>query len=532
MNNNQKLLAQNFIFPIALYFSLTGNVTALETHSIDKIYSSNHVFTNNYLSLGEALQFTLINQPAIQSKVYDIEFSKGELLVESGEFDSQIESTINRGENSENIFDTDDDDALITSTIERSFMDFRLDIQKRFRSGQTATLGYAVDYEDVEDSGTGASSEAEIFIELIQPLLKNRGVDASAAFERAAEIVIEAKEYDLRDGISLSLLDTVEAYWDYLAAKEILKVRQDATRVLDGLLPNLEDIDEEEIDSEDNAEFEAELNSRKSEIIEANQEYVVAKYTLGLAMGLASPQDIEAMPVPDEKFAHFNATDMATLNNLLPVYLRKPDKQRASILSLKRLQESASTLLQGARRNKEPQLDLIARYGYFGTEPESSFNSSFRSVKRNSGPVWLIGGEFSYPIGNRAAKGEIVQQKALLMELKLQVYDSLREISSSIMVTVKEIVHSQQEIALTEKSIANYEDSLQQLRIDFQEDVDLGDLLDLIDIQDDWVDARIDNIEQQARLTKAVAALVFETGEMLAPGPDYKINVDKLTTVP
>ena len=67
MSKNQGLLFQKQVF-LLIYLGLAGKVAAFGTHATHQLHSSNHVFANDFLSLAEALEFTRLNQPDIQSK--------------------------------------------------------------------------------------------------------------------------------------------------------------------------------------------------------------------------------------------------------------------------------------------------------------------------------------------------------------------------------------------------------------------------------------------------------------------------------
>jgi outer membrane protein TolC len=431
-------------------------------------------------------------------------------------------------------------------------LNFEVVLEKKFTSGQNARLVGAlehikkhsenndeVDEDELSDSDPILSeSSAGVFLEVTQPLLRNRGKDASGAEEKSAQIIVNATEVELRDKIAKSLLDTTLAYWNYAAAKKILDIkkevansfRQDVNDINNILNDDDDDDDDDDVETE---EGEAEVFARDTAMVRAEQDFFATKQELGLVMGLISYVDIRNLPEPEYRFAKITASERNNIDSFVPHYQEKMRQRHDAILVLEQLKESAQVLVHAAKRNLQPRLDLVGRIGYTGSERGKSSIDSFTAFGRHTrGFDWVVGGQFSYPFGNNAAEGLLRKEKAALAELKIQQLDLIRTIDSSIITLVEELTSSSIEIDLTINTIKLFKKAFDQQKSDFNEEPDLGKLIDLITVENDWIDARLEKVEQELRHASAIASLAYETGDVLEPGSGYEIRVNSLTRLP
>lgn len=541
---------------IRAYWICFSFISCLVIFSSNGSAEDNHLFTGQTLSLEEALIFTKHKQPNIQFQQQLISFAKGEHQVESGEFDPRISGLIERARRREGLF------------ADESSLDFEVKLDKRFRSGQEIRLAGVLEHKkagqdklgkddllESDDNGDDedetedvfnspdpplSESSASVYLELIQPLLRNRGKDASGAQEKAAQMVVKAREIELRDKVSKSLLDTTLAYWDYVATKKILDLRKEVANTfrqdvndMRNIQSQDEDEDEDEGDIVDTEEAEAELFTRDTALTQAELVFFKAKNELGLAMGLVAYSDIRDLPEPEYTFASISASERKNIHSFMPLYREKMRQRRDAVLVLAQLEKSVEVQVHAAKRNLQPRLDLIARVGYTGSDQGKSSTKSFTAFGSHTrGLNWIVGGQFSYPIGNNRAKGVLRQEQATLADLEIQRFDLIRTVDSNIATLVEELFSSSVEIELTNNTIKLFKKALDRQKHDFNEEPDLGKLIDLISVENDWIDARLEKIEQELSHASAIASLAYETGDVLEPGSGYKIKAKSLTRIP
>ncbi|MFC1735246.1 TolC family protein [Candidatus Hydrogenedentota bacterium] len=243
-------------------------------------------------------------------------------------------------------------------------------------------------------------------ITLMQPLLKNSGIDINARSIELARISKSRNFLEHRKNVEAVVAAVEKAYWALVLADEDLEVKkksleaaqkvhsQIVTRINAGHAAPIERF-----------AGEAEVASREAEIISAENALKDAQDELLRLLNIDDGESLWLMRiVPTEK----------------PTVLESMPDERESILlamenryDLHQLEKDIeSAKIQGnyARNQILPQLDI--QYTYGTNAIERSFNGGTRSIIKNEDDLWEFGITFSVPIGNRSAKSNY--KKALL----------------------------------------------------------------------------------------------------------------------
>ena len=103
---------------------------------------------------------------------------------------------------------------------------YEVDLLKEFRNG--ISFGPFIDYNRSNDnftrrSGVGDLSTSNVGLQIIVPMGKGSGAAASAQ-ERSSAVNLEASRLTLHHTVSQSVLQTIQGYWNLVAAQERLRL--------------------------------------------------------------------------------------------------------------------------------------------------------------------------------------------------------------------------------------------------------------------------------------------------------------------
>ncbi len=475
------------------------------------------------LSLYDATNFTRECHPEINIQTQQIRLAEGEYQVESGDFNINVEGIIETGKQKDNLFGNN------------SFLNYELSFNKRFRTGQIVRQGFILEHNLEE--GAESESRSEVFLELIQPLLRGRGKQVNTAAEDVAKEIVKAQQEGLSNSVAEQVLQTAIRYFEYMAAMDIRTVRNELVEESSNLQEtasiknNIIDKDKTELKHQLNAN----ISSRKVSLIESEQDLFVAKQQLGIAMGYRTYNDIKTLPNPSKSnfFKIKDKDQIIKLRNDIPKYQCLAQINRAAIKRIGFQLSASERLVEAAGNNLLPELNIVGHLGYTGSDEGESFAGSFDTFSKNvAGLNTIIGATFSYPFGNNAAKGNEEQEKALKKDLEFRRIDLIRNIHSRIAIIVEELINSRSEIEESNQSIDDFTKALIEQKQEYEQNRELTGLIDLLSVQDDKGDVRIDKIRQKLRHLIAVSMLGFETGTILEEGEENMIAHVGLTNLP
>ena len=266
------------------------------------------------ISLLEAVKTTVSKHPQIRIQERQVDISLGVVTAAKGQFDVTFSSDIEHSFDhlSEDVRNDLGDDGPINTTS------YSTGFRKQFRSGTTFTSGFEVLRLDQESDGKSALSSGRVNFVIIQPLLRGRGKESTAAIETASKIDHDESRLNLRHTIARLVHDTVEAYWNYLAARDNLKIHKEAEiRAVNLLKDTIVLIDKGETPAAEITQLRANLAQKSSTRIIAEQSQFNAGQSLGLAMGL-DITEILSISEPKDPFPEIpNFNDLPELSDIV-----------------------------------------------------------------------------------------------------------------------------------------------------------------------------------------------------------------------
>lgn len=479
------------------------------------------------LRLVDAVRMTLERQPEIRLQEQQVESARGAFETQRGAFDTLLQASFNRSHDKSPLLDEQTLPGIEDVTSDT--WAWNAGASRLFRSGLLA--GPQLSYTRIERNVAPIpEARASVSFAIQQPLLRNRGADATAAGERSAAKELDAANLDLRFTISSNLYRTAAAYWAYVASYRSLEIVREAESRFRGLIEEANAlIAADQIPASDLKQLRANLASRIAQRVAAEQALFEARQSLGLALGLPA-SEFASLPPPADALPEVVAlggpgVDPGPMPDMAA-------ERRADLLAARARTRSAELLLGAAESAVKPRLDLVGSVGWAGLDTGSGFATLVSALgERIPGPNAQAGLVFDFPWGNRSAKGQLASRKAIANQAQIGTGDLERQIRSAVAVAMSNLGATAQRVETTRESSELYrsaiDDEKEKLRLG------LGTVIDLTVTEDRLTQALLSELDAQYAHAIALARLRFETGTIVAPeGEIQQIDHGSLTTVP
>lgn len=449
-------------------------VSAMEDE-IGKIIAFDKDRTFIAMPLMRAITLMLQYQLDIQSAVEQVKSQEGALRAAAAPFDPTLAAQVG-GTFSKNL--------LSFPTKSRGYSDIRFisgSMNKTTRFGTIYTFNFSYGRNFNGAFTPEWTENYNIGFTIRQPLLRNLMYSQSTVAEMAAEYYLQASYFDLLNQISSNVVFTVNAYWEFAAAKKIRTIYHEATqlereRAKLGITLSL-----------------AELASKTQQLDAAELAYYQAMENLKLAMSMVevNPCADEVFYTPDEfpepKFS------VEQLDNLRCMLLTNSIEERYDIESLILQQKAAGLLLLGSANNLLPDLDIIASVNQFNFDYRTT--RDFPRGIGNRGPPqtnWLFGVSFQSPFYNDSAVGSWIQQKAVYESAVINIERGLEQALTDLRTAIANQFALGRQLKEAEETVRAYrllvEAENQKMKIGF------STLYDLISFENSLTDALVQQV--------------------------------------
>lgn len=366
----------------------------------------------------------------------------------------------------------------------------------------------------------------EIGFEVNLPLLRGRGVDATAAGETAARIDYTASELLLEHGASESVLNTLFAYWNLVAAEEQVRVLESSV-LLQGRLVELTRalIGADELPGAEEARAVAGQANAQAQLESARRDRVRAQTDLVRAIGL-TVQGMDHVPSAADGFPP--PPDVAALRDAVEDLVLGAVGRRLDLQASQRLVESGEVLARAAVTDLRPRLDLTLG-AWLVSRGENSLSEAIDHTA--SSPSWKTAAAFEKPLGNRSARGRLLQSEALVHRRQISVADLERQIRIAVVQTLGSLAESVEQLRHAEAGAL-----AAQRTIDTElEKLKLGEttLIDAILTEQQRTNALLAVVFARFQVATLVNQLRFETGTLVENAASgNRVSRESLLTPP
>jgi outer membrane protein len=467
------------------------------------------------LTLTGLVQRVLEFNESVQMKMLETEISNKTLKAEKGIFEPAVVSSVDHVD-SQRPNNVEEARALLTSELDErntlydGGLEFLSPIGSKFKVG--------VSFHDLHNNlqqqplfGTSTnpiSHEYETFVGLsvVQPLLKNFGVNATTVRIRLAAAASDLAFQDYRRQLMLTVGRAESAYWDLYLTQEQEKIAQESVNTAQIILDDNQNRFKVGRSSElEVLQAQAGLSLRKAHLGEARTKRIdgVAQ----LATLLSEPGMLTNMTLRAVDKPVIREVPLTYFENYQQAYQLNPD-----YLSRKIQVNQETIRLAYARNQRMPQLDLKADYGFngLGDSPAQSWDD----IGRYNFPAWSIGLEMRVPVTggvkerNELEAAKLSQERALLglKEVEIQIGNAL---DASLYKT-----RSYMDNIESYRSVVDFHEQLLGSQLDRLK-VGRIDTLTVLQTEEKLFEARISSLENLVQYQKAFLETELVTGSTL-----------------
>jgi len=494
--------------------------------------------TGGGLSLLDAIRATLSNHPLIRAQQGQVEISIGSREQASGAFDWISSGSLlhdlttlplTAAQQQENALTGNSNADQITRNTSYSII-----APKLFRNGITVTPQFQLGRTTDNITNIGGFNASTLRISVNVQLFRGQGKDAVAAQENSAKAEVEATLLDLNQLISQLMVNTASSYWNLVAARKNLAIAADAEQRANVYLTQVQAlVDADHVPRNDLNEVKANLASRSSTRLAAEQQVLASQQQLAVDMG-ASPQSMAAGAIqPADGFPDGEHTELPSNTPVsLEYYIGQALQRRADYLASRRRTAGAGILVKAARNGLQPQIDLNFSSGYSGLQQGRQFSDFFGAAAGGvQGPNASVGIIYSFPGQNRLAKGAFLRAEGAQIQADAQVQELASTIGSQVVVAAEAVRNAALRLAKARESVVSYQLALTGEREKYGGGI--GSIVDILTVEDRLTSALSDQVQAELSYALAIAQFRFATGTLIRPDqPLQNVPVDTFSSLP
>ncbi|MCP4396335.1 MAG: TolC family protein [bacterium] len=381
------------------------------------------------LSIEDAINLALRNNLDISIEQFNPEIKKEDIVNAEAAFDSEADGSF---------YQTFNESESVATPVGVSALDFGLG--KRFLYGGSYQLGWASDLAAFNgttvDSETGGDVDIEnqyensLSVSYQQPILKNFGTDINMTGINIARKNRDTSVSELRSTVISVVTDVKTTYWDLVNAIADLEAKRVALQLAEDLVK----INEAQVNVGTLAPIEvlqAKTQAASRSVDVTTAELTVQNIEDQLKRLLNFAQDD---PVWQAAIAATDAPTEERQNLSLEESIEIALENREELKQLQQGIDIQELSLNYSENQMKPDVNLVGAMGMTGTN--TAFGESLVGVADFKNFDVTLGANFSYPIGNRAAKSTYNQTKLELDKTRL----SYRNLEQLLTVEVR-VIH-------------------------------------------------------------------------------------------
>lgn len=354
------------------------------------------------------------------------------------------------------------------------------------------------------------NDERSLNLSITQQLLRGGGLGVNLASLRQAKLNTLASDYELR-GFTEDLVSQVEqTYWDCILAQRQIKIYEDSLAVAQAQADEVEErIRIGKLAEVERAGAVSEVAQRRSSLIDARSSYDTLRLAL---LRLVNPNNDSLRPV-DLTLQSDPITPPISLSDIdfsiKLAHRMRPDLNQA------RLQIKSNELeVVKTKNGLLPQLDLFLNISK--NLNETQYAASFQGPSEDEDDdryTTQVGAQFSYPIGNRAARARDTRSDLTRTRDLRALANMTQLVEQDIRGAYIEVGRSWEQIAATTATRELQEQTLQAEIEKFR--LGRSTVLLVTQAQRDLLSAQIGEVQARTAYLKSIVNLYRLEGSLL-----------------
>jgi len=344
--------------------------------------------------------------------------------------------------------------------------------------------------------------QSELVLSYAQPLLRTFGREST---ELGIAVAVSGKEA-ANDQFRSRLIDVVartrSAYFTLYSLKENLEAKNAALtlanriledtkgRVRAGVLPAMETL---------NAEFG--VSTREKERIDAEKLLKDQMDAVRLLLQIEGAADLDPVDSPDR--GEYPVDEGDAVKRALAA---RPDL-KASKVNLRILELQTRV----AHNRTLPDLSFNASAALTGLGQD--YSRDLDKVGSGDYPVWSLGLQLTYPLGNRAAENDYIRSRLKVEQARVELKNLEDSIRNEVRTALRGIRANYLQLEVADRGLAYAEERMRAYIK--KNEVGLATTKEVVDVQNDLVAAQANRIRAQAEYNISLALFWKVTGETL-----------------
>ena len=440
------------------------------------------------LGLQEAIMLALSNNVDIRIERLNPEIAEAAIEAEESVFDPAVTA-----ETGKNVSKTQTPVArFLTGSLEPSenAVDVQAGVQKKFTTGGTAQLQSGNNRLNSNSFVQRFDPQytTDLTLSVTQPLFKDFGRDFNMTGIFLAKNNKEISDTQFRQRVIDVIATVKEAYWNLVGAIELLDVAEQSVQQAQELVEiNQAKVEAGQLAPIDVIEAEAGVAAREEAVILAEDLIRDIEDQLRNLLYLDGELPKTFAPIiPLDQ-----PTDARLALSLRPS-IDTALKKRPDYLQTKIELENRLLTLKAAENQVRPRVDLVASAGVNGLG--GTYGDSLDEMDGDYYDL-RIGLRFEYPLGNRAARSQVVQRKLEQRQVELRLDDLEKIIALEVKEAVRQVETDFKRIRTTRVARILAEKKLEAEQAKFE--VGISTTKDVLDFQ-------IDLAQQRSRELQAI----------------------------
>lgn len=389
-----------------------------------------------------------------------------------------------------------------TSKSEVNTLNANAGISYTFWAGGNVALDFKNAYTDTNSSRSLSNYwQSSLGATLTQPLMKNLGRENTEININISRL----SKFASIEHFNTLLLNTVaqvrSEYFKLYSLREELEVRkvslelarkilaETKARVAAGVLPAMEIL---------NAEFG--VTSREKDLIDAEKAVNDQMDVLRLVLQIKGKGDILTDDRPRRDPLQ------VSVDEALKRAMTRPD-----IKEQKRNLEIAELQTRVFNNRIKPDLSFVASTSLSGLD--SDYPGDLKKIGSFDAPVWSVGLNLAYPLGNNAAENDYRKSRLKSEQTALQIRSLEESSSNEVKSAIRGVMSGYKQIDVADRGRAFAEERLRAFIR--KNEVGLATTKDVLDVENDLATAKNNQITAVVNYDNAITRLWQVTGELL-----------------
>ena len=474
------------------------------------------------LSLDHVLNVTLEQNFLLEREDMQRQAREGELRAATGAFDSRLTTSVSKVRDVRAVVSSNGFDG---PAMEQNTTAYTVALSKTLRSGITIAPKVQVSHLAIDP--VIPSSTASVRLDLVVPLLRDRGGGVIRSPENTVDRLLQADTHAYRHTRSAAMFAALTAYWRYAASFARLEVQQASAERADDLLRETEVLVEAgERPPADLNHLRGNLAIRRAAVMGAEQAVFVSRGDLGLVMGLPAHQVLqlghpaENLPIPVGA-----GPQEALRQSLVTLALGN----REDLAAAGDLTTASAVRQEAARQQARRGLDLSLSTGYTGIGQGPGYDPLYSSLVSNVRGLNLsVGVHWEVRFANDRALGTIQQRTAQYNGAWLAERDLARQIAVNVEVGLVRVQRSSRSVEEIADAVRLSRTTVENERVKHR--LGSATLFDVILAEDNLTSALLAEVGAQLEYAIALADLRYQTATLLSS--DGAPMVEHVYTVP